>query len=539
MSFLLKLLFSDDFGVSVIVDYTCEEVGIEIDADSVTGPFSLTVDFGDEDEPIQLEVDEFPHLLSHTYPGQGEYEISVKVIDSQGLEGEVEQDILLEGPEVTLESDPFPPLVTLVAGEAAITFEAIVDGGTEPYTFEWDLNGDEISETADPTINTAEFTYTEAGKYKAHVSVTDECGFSDSDKLSVVVIDDEEDDVEEQDGEKACHPMAEKIAQALSSLPNVSGTYDCNAIYEIFRGITNGGATIGFGRLWHAYQLAAVIPELTWEEIRDWKLDGNSWGLLNQLSKFVEAVEDVGIREMVELVLSGENSAGEIRAAMRMTLRYEAGFYDALGRIGEGASNGELGQFYKLAQEMEMDPSDLDAYLGDGTSISELRHAFKFSSRSGLSLDEILTAHGEGSGWGEINQAHRLADESVSVGEILEIGVNEYRKKLREEERSERTTEREEQVAARLAEKFDFSTEEILSLYNGECEWDWGCVRGLLRNGTESSTSDKDARTLERIADQYGVSQEEVSSQLSDCSGDWTCVRAHFRELSKPDRGKK
>lgn len=531
-------LADDDFEISLDLDYTCDEVGFVIDTDDGTGPFLLTIDFGDEDEILQLEVDSFPHLLFHTYPGQGEYEISVKVIDSLDLEGEVEKEIAIEGPKVTLESDPFPPLLPLEAGEATVTFTAQVEGGTAPITFEWDLDGDDTPEVVDPSLNSTEFTYTEAGKFKAKVRATDDCGFSGSDKLTVVILDDEEQSDEEREGEQACHPMAEKIAQALSGLTNVVGDYDCNAIYAIFRGTTNGGATIGFGRLWHAYKMATVIPDLTWEEIRDWKLEGNSWGLLNQISRFVETVDGVGIKDLMDLVLSGDNSVGEIRAAMRMTLRYEVEFEDALGRISEGASNGELGQLYKLAEEMGIEPSELDGHLEDGTSLSEVRQAFKLFGRTGIPLEEILTAHGSGSGWGEINQAHRLAVEGASVAEILEMGVNEYRKHLREEGRLESVTEREVGIAARFGEKYGASPAEVLALYNGDCDWKWACVRKLLRDQIEDNAfSDRDARTLDKIANQYGVSPVEVSAQLEACDGNWACVRTHFKEISKAERG--
>jgi hypothetical protein len=540
----------DDFEVTISVDYTCEEVGLIITTDGGTGPFSLSIDFGDEEEPIQMEVETFPLPLplSHSYPGQGEYEISVKVIDIDGLEGELEQEIAIEGPEVTLDSDPFPPLLTLEAGEAKISFTTIREGGNGPFVFDWELDGEEPLEISDADMSTTEFIYTEAGDYEASVKVTDACGFSASDELKVVVLDDDlTEDEEEKEGERACHPMAEKIAQAVSSLTNKEDLYNCEDIYDIFRGILTDGAQVGFGRLWHAYKMASVIPDLTWEDIRDWKLAGSSWGLLNQVNRFAETVDEVGISEMVKLVLSGDNSIGEIRTAMRMTLRYEAEFYDALGRISTGASKGELGQLYKLAQDLELDLAVLDGYLSDGSSLSEVRHASKLSDRTGTALNEILDAHGNGSGWGEINQAHRLADEGLGVAEILAMGVNEYRQLLREEgrlervtERDERMIERDERIAVQFGEKYSTSKEEVMALYNGECEWKWACVRAILRDRTaENASSDRDARTLEKVATQFGVEPGVVSTQLAACGGDWSCVRAHFRDLAKGERGNK
>jgi hypothetical protein len=541
----------DDFEVSLTVESICDEVDLTVDASTGISPYSLSVIFGDEDEPLLLEVDEFPYSLSHSYPGQGEYEISVKVKDSNGLEGEVEQEIALVGPEVTLESDPFPPLLTLEGGQAAIKFMATVEGGTEPYSFDWDLDGDDTLDIQGSPSSSHDFTYSEPNDYKASVHVTDGCGFTESDTLKVVVLGDEvvEEEAEGKDGdnERACHPRAETIAEAVSSLDDGSGEYTCEDIFAIFRGGVSGdGGTTGFGRLWHAYQMALTIPELTWEDILDWKLEGSSWGALNQLNRFAQTIEGVGIVDLIKMVNSGDHSIGEIRTAMRLTLRYDANFEDALGRISDGLSKGEVGQFYKLAQDMEIDPAMLDDLLSGGASLSEVRHAEKLSDRTGTSLDEILTAHSDGNGWGEINQAFRLADEDISVGEILAMGVNEYRNLLREQgrldkltERDSRMSERDNRIANQFAERFGATSEDVFALFNGECEWKWACVRKLLRESdTEGIYNDRDARTMEKLANQYGLSIADVSAQLEACDGSWNCVRAHFRELAKSERGK-
>jgi len=539
----------DDFEVTAVVDTICDDVSLIVDIEGGTGPFSVFIDFGDEDVPIQMEGDAFPQPVFHRYPGQGEYEISVKVIDSEGLEGEFEQEIILEGPEVTLGSDPFPPLLTLEAGEATITFIAIDDGGTEHLAFEWDLDGDENPEIVDPTSSTTKFAYTEAGEYEASVKVTDFCGFTASDKLTVVVLDDELTEDEEEGSEKTCHPMAEKIAQALSRLPNILGSYDCDEIYDIFRGSLTGGAQYGFGRLWHAYKLATVITDLNWEVIRDWKLDDSSWGALNQLNRFAETVSDVGIGDLVDLVLIDGKTVGELRTAMRMSLRYDAIFMDALGRISDGASQGEIGQFYKLVQDLGIDPTVLDGYLaaGDGASLTEVRHASKLAERIGTELDVIMAVHNGGSGWGEISKAQRLADEGIDVASILAIGVNEYRKQLRDEgrleqltERDERMTDRNERIVNQFVEKYGSLRDDLMELYEVDCKGSWACVRAVLRDqNRENGTDDKEARTIVRVANQLGVSEAEVSAQLDACSDDWSCVRAYFREGAKPERGKK
>ena len=533
---------ADDFEVTLSVENFCGEVALHIDVDAGSGPFTLVINYGDTDVPIEEVVKTFPIDLSDEYLGQGEYEISVKVTDSEGMEGEVEQEISLEGPEVTLESDLFPPLLTLVKGDAIVVFSAHVDGGTEPCEFEWDLDGDGIPENVDPTSSTTEFTFTEAGEYKAKVKVTDGCGFIETGKLNVVVLGDELEESEEgeetEDGEKACHPTAEKIAQAVSSLTGDSGFYNCEEIYDFFRNGFNG-SQLGFGQMWRAFRKAEVIKDLSWEEILGWKLEASSWGLLNQLNRFAESVKEVGIGDLVSRVVKGEISVGELRTAMRLTLRYDASFEEALVRIGEGASQGELGQFYKLAQDLEIDPTELDGYLTDGASLTEVRHASKLSDRTGTELDVILAVHNGGSGWGEISKAQRLADEGIDVASILAIGVNEYRKQLREEgrlelltERDERMTDREERIANQFSEKYGASPEEVMDVYKGECEWKWSCVRAVLRNrAAENASSDGDNRTLVKIANQYGVKPAVVSGRLAVCSGVHLNVLFFFESL--------
>jgi hypothetical protein len=46
-------------------------------------------------------------------------------------------------------------------------------------------------------------------------------------------------------------------------------------------------------------------------------------------------------------------------------------------------------------------------------------------------------------------------------------------------------------------------------------------------------------KTAAKIASQYGVSEDEVWSVFgTSCGQDWNCVRAHFRELARGERGK-
>ena len=505
-------------GLDVVVstESSCAVVTFSVDAQGGTGPYTLDWAFGDEEDTQETGVADFPHQTSHNYPAQGDYLWSIVVTDLNGLSGSADGTISLAGPMVTLSSEPFPPLVSLEGGQAIVQFTAQVAGGTEPLTYAWDLDGDGSPDAgADTASNTASFTYTAAGKYQAAVTVTDGCGFVGSDTLTVVVLDPEA---------EACHPMAQRIADAVNTLfPNqAEQLYTCEDIYAIFTGELTG-SQVGFGRLWHAYQLALTMDDLTWEEIRDWHLDGNGWGLLVQLDRFAETLGDVGLGELVDMVLNGEVSVNDIRTAVRSVARYGADFEDALARLAEGASPGELTRLYRAAQSLEVDPSTLDAYLEAGMSLPELQHAARLADRTGDDWTTIAEAHGGGASWGEISQAQRLAGEGGDWQSMLDTGLQEFRAQLREERKeqraleqdrvrgSDRQAEREQErnqdrseereaergqsqdqrMAERLAAQFGVSVAEVTALYEGTCSGDWGCVRAQFRQHTPGRPEDK------------------------------------------------
>jgi len=280
--------------------------------------------------------------------------------------------------------------------------------------------------------------------------------------------------------------MAQRIADAVNTLfPNQAETlYTCEDIFAIFQGSLTG-SQVGFGRLWHAYKLSQTMEELTWEEIRDWHLAGNGWGLLVQLDRFAATLEQVGLNELVDRVLSGEASVGDIRHAVRAVVRYEADFEDALARLGDGMTPGELGQLYRTAQELGVEPNALDQYLTDGVSLAELNHASRLASRRGSDWQEVVEAHSAGQSWGAINQAQRLADGETDWMTVLESGLKEVRGQEREEAQTERALSRNEKTAARLANQFAVSESEVWALFNGSCTGDWGCVRSALRQSSK------------------------------------------------------
>jgi hypothetical protein len=500
----------------------CESARFSVAIEGGTGPYTIIFDFGD-DKSYTGTFDEAEFNLDHDYPFEGDYAWSLTVEDSGGQSGEASGVAVLSGPEVVLSSTPFPPLLTLEGGTASASFSATISGDFPSYSFEWDLNSDGLSDDGFDGPK-AEFTYTEGGYYQTEVRVTDSCAYVGSDTLTVQVVD-----PESSPGD-ACHPTAQKIAEAVNGIfpDQAEQIYTCEDIFNIFEGALTG-YQLGFGRMWHAYQLSQTIEDLTWEEILDWQLNNGGWGLLMQLDRYSDLLEEHTISELLELIASEEYSMNDVRSAIRAVTRYEADFEDALARISAGASPGELGQFYKLAQELDEDPSVLDTYLEGGHSLADLRQSVKFAERMDVEWTEIAEAYDTAGSWGELNQAYRLADDEHSAEEILAMGIQEFR-----------SMDRDKASAQKLAEQFEMELGDVMALFNGECEGNWGCVRKALREQPQAQgASDKENRTAQQIAAKYSVSESEVMSIFnSTCAGDWACTRAHFRDLARPNKGK-
>jgi PKD repeat protein len=549
--------FADD-GLSiddVTTSVSCDQVAFSITFSGGSGPYTIDLDFGDAEDYTAsvLTAGVFELPLPHFYPYGGDFEGNLTITDANDVK-ETTGIVTIDGPTVTLGSTPDPPLLTIESGAASIEFSAAASGGTGDYSYSWDLDEDGLPD-AGLSGNTATYTYTAGGNYTAAVTVTDSdtCGLSHTDTLTVVVVD------PESDPQDACHPTAQKIAEAVSIIfldARAEQTYTCEDIFNIFEGSLTGNHT-GFGRLWHAYQLTQTIPDLTWEEIRDWGLDSSGWGAITQLNRFADTLDEYGLRELFDLVVNGDNTVGEIRTAARASVRYEADFEDALLRISEGANPGELGQFYKLAAEMDVEPTSLDQYLADGMSLSELSHAAKMSERLDVGWEEVIAAKGSDHSWGDIGQAYKLAgDGIITAAEILamEGGVQAFRAEQRDEEKLAREAERtaredartaarkeglDDKTADRLSKQYDFTGD--MDALLADCEGNWGCVRKKLKNMdqtmVEGASSDKDTRTAERLFAQYGVDIDIVWAKFNGaCNGDWNCVRAELRDMTKKDK---
>jgi len=507
----------------------CEIGTFTLNVSGGSGTYDVAWAFGDGDTLAESAVAVFPHSVDHAFPGSGQYLWTVTATDTTSAEvGGSAGGALLLGPSVTLTTDVFPPVLTLEGGQATLNFTATPTGGTPPYTYAWDLDGDgAIDPGSDPSSPTASFTYGAAGKFQATVTVTDDCGLSDSATLVVVVFD----------PEAACHPMAQRIAEAVDSLfpSQAESLYSCEDIFGMFNGDLTG-SQLGFGRMWHAYQLATSIEELTWEEILAWQLGGTGWGLLAQLDRFAEVLDTVDTRQLYEMVMSGEVSVGDIRTAFQAATRFGADFEDALTRAAAGANPGDLSRFYRAAEETGLDPAALDAYLAAGAQLSDINHSEQLASRFGAELEAILSARAAGHNWGEINQAYRLADDETSAEDILAIGPQVFSQQQRQQDDlGQGGAGQDTGMAERLAEHYGLTVAEVEAMLE-TCGGDWGCVREQLR--TQASTGGvaaQDDATAQRLAAQFGVGVEQVWSIFNGaCAGDWTCVRKTLQSNSHP-----
>jgi PKD repeat protein len=457
----------DGLTVSVATIATCAQARFAISVAGGTAPYELTVDFGDGETLIVSGEGDPPTMLTHTYAVGGKY--TWLVTAASGLLSGQAGGTLAIGPTVTLTSSPFPPLLPLVEGGATLELTAEVAGGTAPFAYAWSLDGAAAS-TSDPASPTASATYSTGGKFTAAVSVTDACGLMAEDTLAIVV----DDPLAE-----ACHPTAQWIADAVNTLfpQQAEQLYTCEDIYGFFTGGLTG-SQLGFGQMRHAYTLAQTIPDLTWEEILDWKLDGNGWGLLVQLDRVADAVGEVGIAELIERVATGENSVAEIRTAARMVVRYEADFTGALDLLAAGANNGELGQIYRAAAELGVDPAVIAGYQEMGVRAAELEQAARVAEKLGTDWASVLEAHAAGESWGSIRKGEAGTEAGQGNGQGNGQGEGSQPD---EPKRNEIQNEVNVRVAAQLAAKYGLSVEQVQATYTGTCGGDWGCVRTTLR----------------------------------------------------------
>jgi PKD repeat protein len=93
-------------------------------------------------------------------------------------------------------------------------FEADVGGGTEPYTYSWDFDGEGSS--GEGNEQTVSHTFEEAGIYDVSLTVTDSGGQSASDSMEII-IEEEVEEVEEE--EEPIPPAEEEVEEEEEPIP--------------------------------------------------------------------------------------------------------------------------------------------------------------------------------------------------------------------------------------------------------------------------------------------------------------------------------
>ena len=146
----------------------------DIDFDALT----YTIDFGDGTTETGNVVNNLIQT-KHSYPSQGTFTLSITVTD--GISSDTDTVIITVQPFTVKivadkERNKFP---------LKVNFDANINGGKEPYTFEWDFNGDGIIDSTQrkPTV-----VFKNKGTFSVLLKVTDSDGDVSTDTVSIKVI---------------------------------------------------------------------------------------------------------------------------------------------------------------------------------------------------------------------------------------------------------------------------------------------------------------------------------------------------------------
>jgi len=456
----------DSLEVSVSAAASCAEAQFTVTVSGLEGAVDLVWEFGDGETLSEQAVLAFPHTVTHSYPAAGAYGWLVTV-NTAGETPEVvsASGTLQVGPKVTLTSEPFPPLLTLTDGAASVLLTAQAEG-IPPIALAWELGSAASSEPSGEFSVLA--TFSGAGKYTASVTATDTCGLAAEDTLTIVVDDPDA---------AACHPAAQRIAEAANALFPFQGEslYTCEDILALFRGVEPGDQ-IGFGRMWHAIQLAQTIPDLTWEDILDWHLNQGGWGALVQMNRMAGVAGDVDLAQLIGRIQTGQSTVHQVREALRLAVSYNAPFEDSLDALEAGASPGDLRRAYRASADLGLAPEDVLGYAEAGVSPQEIRHAQQLAGSTGQDWALLLQEHAGGESWGQLKKNAGSSTDTTPEAPKSDA-------QTQPEQHQARTAER-------LAAQFHVSVETVMGLYQDACAANWNCVHSRLEDKDHKGPSD-------------------------------------------------
>ena len=116
--------------------------------------------------------------------------------------------------------------------------------------------------------------------------------------------------------------------------------------------------------------------------------------------------------------------------------------------------------------------------LALGLSLADIRHAERLADRLGADWLTLATEHASGASWGEILDP---SGKQQSRPEPQAQGRNQEQNQEQENRQLEVQAEHRLRTAERMAEKYDVPVGTILSLLDGACQGDWGCVMAQFR----------------------------------------------------------
>lgn len=174
----------DPLTVGIIANATIGEAPATFEFETnVAGgaqPYTFSWDFdgdGSEDSNEQSVV--------HTFDEPGTYNVTLAATDSSNQN--VSDSIVIN---VGAAPPPPSPSVEIIPSSmvgitpATFNFEANVIGGSEPYSYSWDFDGDSHE---DSNEETGEYTFEEAGIHNVVLTVTDSNGLTTSNDITITV----------------------------------------------------------------------------------------------------------------------------------------------------------------------------------------------------------------------------------------------------------------------------------------------------------------------------------------------------------------
>src|SRR5918996_922234 len=163
----------------------------------VTGgiePYTYRWNFGDDSR--ETGDDE---TIEHTFEEAGTYNVNLIVIDSTGQVASDNIPIIVEPPSAPpLTAVNIIPNGTEGIAPATFEFEAVVTGGTGPYTYSWEF-GDGSGRSRESNAQTVSHTFDQAGRYNVGLVVMDSLNQIAFDSIAITVEEGESPTIEEEE----------------------------------------------------------------------------------------------------------------------------------------------------------------------------------------------------------------------------------------------------------------------------------------------------------------------------------------------------